>query len=217
MKHFNSQGFAHQALILILVLVAGVGGAGWYVYSKNNPKDDTSQSTSQAPPATSTEESDPEEEEVTYTPPQGWVEYTDSSTGISFYYPADWDKSKIKLHQSLVSEKISGTNHGPYAAEFQFNQAENKWYFISGGMGDPIVQIEPPKTYFTITTVTPHKYPAVYGYQGEGGASSHIVVFNNGVNSYMIELPSIFEEENPTGHSEQKAAMADLAASIQIK
>lgn len=204
----NQKGFGVVEILIIIVVVGLLGAVGWLVYDRQKSNTADSQ--------TATQESEQQEEtpkqEAKLNVPEGWVKYKDIPSSVSFYYPADWDKSKIHLHKTSVPETVKGTNHGPYSAKYVFKKAENKWYAVDSEGN----QVAPYSEYTTVTTIPANSYPVVYGYTGEGGGVSYHTVFTNGTSSYMIELPLIGEENEPKGIGKQKQAITDLIASIRL-
>ncbi len=208
----NQKGFSVLEILIVIVVVGLIGAVGWLVYDRQQNKTDNQSATTQG--------SQQMEEKKEVTPkqgtksnvPEGWVQYQDTTNSVSFYYPADWDKSKFHIYKTPISETVKGTNFGPYSAGYIFKKAENKWYAVDFDGN----QVAPYSGYTTVTTITASSYPAVYGYTGEGGGTSYYTVFTDGISSYMIELPTILEVTDSSGFSKQKQAIANLVASIKL-
>ncbi|OGL39984.1 hypothetical protein A3J32_03040 [Candidatus Saccharibacteria bacterium RIFCSPLOWO2_02_FULL_46_7] len=77
----NQSGFSVVEGLLILVIVALLGGAGWYAYNASNKADESS-STITSP--TNTKDA---ENNKTCTPTAEWKEYSNTEYKHSFYYP----------------------------------------------------------------------------------------------------------------------------------
>ena len=88
-KRNNQSGIAHIALILIIVLIAGLGFAGWRVYTVNqeNKKLKDTASKTETKPAS-------KEEAPKSTIPEGFVEYENKELGYKFVYPKTWQLIK---------------------------------------------------------------------------------------------------------------------------
>jgi hypothetical protein len=83
-KKLNSKGFSHLEVLLIIVVLALVGGAGYYVLKQNNKHQN---STSNQPSTTQTQTNS-----NTQTATQ-LKEYKNDEYGFSFQYPSDWNLS----------------------------------------------------------------------------------------------------------------------------
>ena len=209
----NRKGFSVIEVLIVVVFFGLIATVAWLVYDRQKAKDAndnkiTSIQNSQQEPSKEL----PAKNEDKVSTPDGWVVYQDTSNAISFYHPPKWDKSKFNIYKTSVSETIKGTNFGPYSAKFIFKKSENKWYAIDFDGN----QIAPYAGYTTVTTLPASTYPAVYGFQGEGGGSSYYAVFTDGSSSYLIELPVIKEDSDPNGLNDQKQAIADLVNTIKI-
>ena len=80
MKKLNIKGFTHLEVLLVIVVIALIGGAAFYVWKENDKKKDTP--TSQATKDSSAKTSQ--------TTEQGLKEYKNTEHGFSFQYPQDW-------------------------------------------------------------------------------------------------------------------------------
>lgn len=213
MKKLNAQGFTALETILVLVLILVIGGAGWYVYKTNADKKDSasSQNNSSQESDDSDEETESSEQEIVV--PEGWVKYEDSAKGVSFYYPSEWDKSKLFVQKAAVADGVRGTIAGPYSPYLLFNKSENKWYSKDAESSDTVI-FDTQDTTFTTTPAS--SFPALYSLTGEGGAAAYFVAFTDGTSSYIIELPIILEENNATGLGKQKEALPSLLKTIEL-
>jgi hypothetical protein len=79
MKKINEQGFHIWLIALIVVVLAGLGFTGWYVWDKN--QDNSIEQTNSTPTPVPTAS-------VTPTPSVNWLTYSDEY--ISFQYPDNW-------------------------------------------------------------------------------------------------------------------------------
>ncbi len=93
-QKFNNVGFAHLGLVLLVLVLAVVGGTGLYVYRSNHktkPATTVSKSSS-TQPAQSSKPSAPKTTTPTPKPDPyaGWKTYTSPSEGFSIRYPTRW-------------------------------------------------------------------------------------------------------------------------------
>lgn len=203
----NEKGFGVVELLLIIIVIGLVVTVGWLIYDRQRSKTDNKT----AIPQTRQQQDTSMQGETVVKAPEGWIKYQDASSGVSFYHPEDWEKTKFNVHKTPVSETVKGTNFGPYSAKYIFKKAENKW--LQQDMEGNTVE---SSEYRTITTFPVSSYAAVYGYTGEGGGTSYYAVFTDGNNSYLIELPVIAEETDPNGFGEQKQAITEIVKTIKI-
>lgn len=80
----NQRGFAILEAVLILVIIAIVGGVGWYVVKQNKDKDQSKTETS-----SSSAPQEPSLQEIETLDTSDWKNYTDDG-GYTFSYPSDW-------------------------------------------------------------------------------------------------------------------------------
>jgi hypothetical protein len=78
MKTINQEGIAHTGLVLIVVLVAAIGFAGWKVYDASRVTQGSDEINAQRQTVTETEDKKPTVIEGT----QGWLEYKSSKFSI---------------------------------------------------------------------------------------------------------------------------------------
>jgi type II secretory pathway pseudopilin PulG len=81
----NQAGFSAIELIVVLVVVVGVGLAGWYVWSSRNKKADTANTTAKT---TTASQADSKTKQVPYIVPAGYISFKDASLGFSLSYPS---------------------------------------------------------------------------------------------------------------------------------
>jgi len=89
MKKLNSRGFAHVGIIMAVITLALVAGAGYYVFTKRSDKPAETSSTTEATTAETTTETED-------TTPEGWVVYTSEANKYSFAYPKEWGTATVK-------------------------------------------------------------------------------------------------------------------------
>lgn len=128
MKH-KQNGFTVVEGFIIVVVVALIGFAGWFVW-QDNKKDDQS---STAPPDTSQEEQDEDgEPKEKYTIPDGYKLYEDAEIGFKFAYPKNIGQLNIEEvpgNQNIISyRKSSGEDNvfAPYTYSYLIVQVNKK-------------------------------------------------------------------------------------------
>ncbi len=211
MKNMNQQGFAHQALILVLVVLAGVGGAGLYVYQKQNSKEDN-KATTQTTVKKEEKKDDDTDVEEEYIPPEGWKKYSDSETEISFYFPADLDHvgdeyppQSVKRTFSVTAAPLEESFQAPYGGmgggvRYFFSTEKKKWYITepdwdTEGKMVPGSDFKNGKEITSLTNAVSSQtdYPVLYGQTGEGGGVSYLILIANKTDAFQIVLPTIAE------------------------
>jgi cytoskeletal protein RodZ len=92
--HLNEHGFSPIIGIIAIVIVIGLAFGGWYVMQKqdDNKKNDTNQTNSQDDTQKDAEKDDTE---PIADPTEGWKAYQNSSYGISFKYPTEWNIEEV--------------------------------------------------------------------------------------------------------------------------
>jgi len=112
-KHSQtSPGFSAVTLILALVIILGIGGTGWYVWQKNHKKSHPHHSTGQPNPADIRKEEELSQEDAY----EGWNQHNNTTYGISFRYPSDWN-----VEEGTYNSPSSATNQ-----EFAINLKRNE-------------------------------------------------------------------------------------------
>lgn len=96
MKKLRNRGFAAMELILMLLIIAIIGGAGYYVYNSQKKTNDSLGSTasSGSTPQKTEKETSTSEEGVVGT-------HENTTLGISFTYPKDWTKKVQELDKTF--------------------------------------------------------------------------------------------------------------------
>lgn len=103
----NQEGFSAVETSLVLVIVALIGGTGWYVWQSRNKatntsqKNNTTESAQQSPDELKKTESSAELKIDTVDIPSDWKKYTNETYGFSFRYPTDFSVNENKLANSL--------------------------------------------------------------------------------------------------------------------
>jgi hypothetical protein len=97
----RQSGFGVLGLLVVIVVLAAVGFAGWKVYVNSRSSADTTvvdtgkDSTDKVNPNTPTRTA----YERTTQPPVSWKQYSDDAGKLSFFYPADWTVTKDVLEK----------------------------------------------------------------------------------------------------------------------
>ncbi len=112
MKKLNQKGFAHLVIVLIIVIVlAGAGFAGWRIYDQRK---NTNINT------TSTTSSKTTEEKPKSTIPDGFVEYENKELGFKFAYPKGW--GEVTFSEGFEMTKKHLTKGYEYDISFSKNK-----------------------------------------------------------------------------------------------
>lgn len=82
-KKTNESGFGVIGVLAVIIVLTALGGAGWYVWHKNQAEP-TQNSTTQTQPQASTTQ------DQTTDPTKGWITYTSDSGKFSLKYPKNW-------------------------------------------------------------------------------------------------------------------------------
>lgn len=89
MKRFGQKGFGAAEAMVIIFIVAVLAGLGWFVWSKQKDKNNSSKNTDSSESATGSGKKD---KKSANSLPDGYVRYTDSKYDFSFAYPETWGK-----------------------------------------------------------------------------------------------------------------------------
>lgn len=97
----NQSGFSHILLVLLLVVVlGGIGFAGYKVYDSKKAK--PAAQTSNTPVTEKKDEIKKEESKI----PEGFVEYENKDLGFTFAYPKEWGEvSKKTMSQECAQDE----------------------------------------------------------------------------------------------------------------
>lgn len=119
MKNTNQQGFTVVEALIIIFIIAVLGGIGWFVWNKQNdsaaPKSNNTQATNTNKPSKS----------KTKTMPVGFRTYTSSEGAFSFAYPSGWGDLEQAADQSGLTAKTPQFPDNGYA----FNESRLSPYF----------------------------------------------------------------------------------------
>lgn len=124
----NERGFSVVELLLVLVVVMILGGAGWIVYKRQSPTTQPTAHTTQISPKT------------------GWLMYKSTHSSVEFQYPASWklEKRPIQSVDKYTLESLSMTGTNGFTISYNLNKTNH----------DPIIYnaacISPP----TVTVVS---------------------------------------------------------------
>jgi hypothetical protein len=142
----NQAGLTHLVILLIIVLLAAVGFAGYYVWNQQKNKNPGS-----AEPAELTlEEAQENEVKDIY---EGWKEYCSPEEKACFKYPADWTYAVTDADTTTLTFK------SPAGSEF-------KWVAAIGGLGGGCDADKDPNIFITGATEVanePDFYAVEYG------------------------------------------------------
>src|SRR4051794_27069188 len=97
----NTQGFAHIAIVLTVVVLAGVAGTGAYVYHRqHNKKADTTASKTQV--SSNTNHGTTPTPSPVPDPYAGWKTYCDTVRHYCFRYPTDWSIETTSAQTTVI-------------------------------------------------------------------------------------------------------------------
>jgi hypothetical protein len=105
-RKVNEQGFGLLGVLIVIVALVLVGGAGVYAYHRDHKiKTDTTSSTTKSEgKTTATTPSNP-----TPNPYAGWKTYTSTLGGFSFQYPASWQLTGAQGLNQVAGSQLNGT------------------------------------------------------------------------------------------------------------
>ena len=93
----SDKGFAVTTVLLAVIILAAIGGTGWYVYRNNQRKTSPSGS---SPRYTSVEDTNPLDQD-SYV---GWKTYKSIEEGINFKYPTSWMAEERACKNHITQE-----------------------------------------------------------------------------------------------------------------
>jgi len=134
MRH-NKKGFSTVEILLVILTLVIVGGAGYLVWNRN--RDKTTDPVSDAPAATAAAVD--KEAPAVCTATEGYLVYDNSDVRFCFIYPETW--GTVTLHEGLLELALeSGSGfHGTFSlnenASFAFQS--NDWAYSGPGRGGP--------------------------------------------------------------------------------
>jgi hypothetical protein len=121
MKKLNSRGFGAVGALLAVVVLAVVGGAGYYAYQSNQSKSNTA-SKEAAPSSNQPVSKDkvPDSSETTKPINSGWKRYESKLLKVSFEYPENWFvREDPATNRVYVSSHQGEFNKGSTPAGYQ--------------------------------------------------------------------------------------------------
>ena len=138
MKKHNQQGFTVVEGILIFVIVAVIGGIGWYVWKQNDSKK-SSQNGAQQAAAGDGADGDGAGS-AGCTAPEGYSVYTNNDIGYCFAYPTSW--GTVTLHDGVIDPAYEpdGAFWGSFSdnTDASFAHVTTDWEYTGPGRGGPI-------------------------------------------------------------------------------
>lgn len=112
----NQKGFSVVEVLIVFIVLGLIGGAGWYVWKKNN---DTKPANTQNSEQNKQTSNGPTPDEYT-----NWKTYTSTKGGFSFKYPNDWVITGFKGANTVEAANLKGDEDQLRIT--QKNEAESK-------------------------------------------------------------------------------------------
>lgn len=103
MKKLNSNGFSAVAVLLVILIIGAIAGAGWYVYSNTQQNNNTTNQNTGNEATQIPEDFRYPNAEV----PSKWKTYVNGKYGFSFRYP---DDQPLKTYENDFSKEQSNIN-----------------------------------------------------------------------------------------------------------
>ncbi len=217
----NESGFGAVEVLIAIVIIGLLSAVGWLVYDrqKDSKKVDTAQSTNNIEKP---QEKNNDSSKTTNQPPEGWVEFKDSATGIAFYHPKDIEGT-FKVTKYKTDEYISHGFGSPFWVAY--NSSANSWqtYGMDAEKSTSNNIVKKPVTNsFTITTNKVGGKSTIFFNVGEGGSSQNYITFASSGSLYRIFFPVLSYSENSssdyitTQDTAQKNAVEQLIQTIKL-
>lgn len=154
----NQSGFSAVEALLILVIVAIVGGTGFYVYhAQQNTNKNLANDNSTAPSFKKKTKSTPK----TADPYAGWKTGTLQYEKASYKYPANWTLTGSSLatgHESESNEGLpTGLHFYPGSDDFKLESPSGNHVDLSAGFGS-FIPFQITGTSLTISTLGATRY-----------------------------------------------------------
>lgn len=168
--------------IAAIVLVLGVIG---FVTWRMMDDSDTNKTSTETTPTSETSDTGTTVTEASSIP-KGWVEKTDSKTGIKYAVDSDWPDETV-----LTRYKVDENIHVGYGAPVyvRYNSSTNKWETLETNSDNvPVVRREDNIVKKSLTQVGDELPTAIYG-TGDGPCGAIRVVFVSNNHVIQIALP----------------------------
>jgi len=137
----NESGFGAVETILILLIVALLSAAGWYVYKQSNAKNTKDSSKGVAQKSTK-DKSVPAKSKGTAncTAPAEYTVYTNNELNYCFVYPTVW--GSVTLHDGVINPDYepAGAYWGSFSGNTNasFGHVKTDWAYSGPGRGGPL-------------------------------------------------------------------------------
>jgi hypothetical protein len=218
----TQKGFGLVAVLAVMLVVALVGAAGWYVLRKNTPQAaKTTVQTPVAPKADKPKEEKPAKAEVLH--PEGWVYYKYPDSLLSFYHPPTWKSDDFKLYRQLSSDCVSQRYGTPAAS--RFNEKSQKWESVLNcdSEYEKVNEATGDWGLKSISHAEVSAKPIAYYSTGHASvATQDILVIHKDI-AYQLRLPSIngFDHQREPGRfeklvAEQRVLLPDIIKTIRF-
>lgn len=212
----NNFGFGAVGVVIVILVLAVVGLAGYIVWdkSKNTVSETNKVSTLQT--FTNKENQD---DIYSQAIPKEWVNKTDTTLRIDYAIPQEWTKG-IEITKYAVDEKISVGFGAPVWVKY--NLRTNKWETLDvDDNGNPTI-VRSNSLISEISGLVENKYTAVYYVTGDGtGAQIRILVLKES-HVYQFSFPPTCEDKICDGDVSwtlirMKSSTADFIKTINFQ
>ncbi len=204
----NQSGIAPVVVVLLLVLVGIVGFAGYRVYDSQKK---TNQSLDNTAKNIETIAKQKNESKI----PEGFVEYKDNETGVSFVYPKSWDKKEKSVSVTLLDsyETTYGISGSKIVFDLNKNNSHGTYNWVFKESYEPINK-QPVRTVNSVS---------VYNFGGGDGGDPACAfgkyVFAVRGKAVQVSVPTACERavgENTYLFAQQEKDVKEFLESIKI-